>query len=128
MNVPDNLKYTDQHEWVKIEGDTGTVGITDFAQNALGEITYVELPTAGQDVSKGDEVGSVESSKAASSIYAPAGGMIIEVNEALEDQPELVNGEPYAGGWMYKLALSNPGEVTGLMDAAAYEELAGKEE
>ena len=128
MNVPDNLKYTEEHEWIKVEGKTAVVGITDYAQKALGDITFVELPSVGQAVAKGDEVGSVESSKAASSIYAPAGGKVVEVNDALEDQPELVNADPYDGGWMYKLALSNPDDAAGLMDAAAYQALSEEED
>ena len=128
MNIPTNLLYTDQHEWIKLDGDTGVVGITDFAQDALGDITYVEVPTAGDKVAKGDEVGSVESSKAASSIYSPADGTIAEVNEALEDQPELVNDSPYDEGWMYKITIAAPDSLSGLMEAAAYEDFCGKEE
>ena len=128
MNAPDNLKYTEEHEWIRIEGNTATVGITDYAQKALGDITFVELPTVGQDIAKSDEVGCVESSKAASSIYAPAGGKVVEVNDALEDQPELVNADPYDGGWMYKLELSSPDDAAGLMDAAAYQALSEEED
>jgi len=128
MNTPDDLKYTSEHEWIKVEGEVATVGITDYAQDALGDVTYVELPAVGDEVSAGDEVGSVESSKAASSIYAPVDGTVAEINEALDDAPELVNDEPYSAGWMYKLTVSDSGQLAKLLDAAAYEEACGKEE
>jgi len=119
---PTDLKYTPSHEWARIEGDTATVGITSFAQEQLGDITFVDLPAVGSQVTQGTEFGSIESVKAASELYSPVTGEVVEVNEALEANPELVNQEPFAGGWMMKVKLS--AESTGLLDAAAYEQTA----
>ena len=119
---PTDLLYTPSHEWAKIEGDTATVGITSFAQEQLGDITFVDLPAVGATVTQGKEFGSIESVKAASELYSPVTGEVVEVNAELDGAPELVNQEPYAGGWMMKVKLSaNP---EGLLDAAAYEETA----
>ncbi|MDR2857943.1 MAG: glycine cleavage system protein GcvH [Novosphingobium sp.] len=117
--------FTRDHEWIEVEGDTGTVGITDYAQGQLGDITFVELPAAGQAVKKGDSVSVVDSVKAASDIYTPASGAVTDVNHALADEPELVNADAEAGGWLYRLKLSDPGELGGLMDRAGYEEYVG---
>ncbi|MFW6132675.1 MAG: glycine cleavage system protein GcvH [Planctomycetota bacterium] len=125
---PQDLRYTEQHEWVRVDGRTATVGITDHAQKALGDITFVELPDADQRVDKGGEVCAIESAKAASSIYAPAAGKVTEANAALEDDPSKVNSDPYGDGWIYKLELSDPSQVENLMDAAAYEELLAREQ
>lgn len=123
-NVPNDLRYAKSHEWVKLAGDgTATVGITDYAQNSLGDITYVQLPKPGATLNAGQVFGVVESVKAASDLYAPVGGTVIETNPALESAPETVNQHPYEGGWMLKLKLSNPAEATALNDAAAYGKL-----
>jgi glycine cleavage system H protein len=119
---PTDLKYTPSHEWAKIEGDTATVGITSFAQEQLGDITFVDLPAVGAQVTQGSEFGSIESVKAASELYSPVTGEVIEVNAALEANPELVNQEAFEGGWMMKVKLS--AEPQGLLDAAAYEKTA----
>ena len=120
-NTPENLKYTQNDEWVLIEGDTATIGVTDYAQDQLSDVVYVEASvSAGDTVAKEGAIATVESVKAASDVYAPAGGEVLEVNEALEDEPELVNSDPYGQGWMVKIKLSNAGELDGLMDAAAY--------
>lgn len=119
---PTDLKYTPSHEWAKIEGDTATVGITSFAQEQLGDITFVDLPAVGSQVTQGSEFGSIESVKAASELYSPVTGEVIEVNAALDANPELVNQEAFEGGWMIKVKLS--AEPQGLLDAAAYEKTA----
>ncbi len=113
--------FTQDHEWIDIEGDTGTVGITDYAQAQLGDITYVELPEPGSQVRKGDSVSIVDSVKAASDVYTPASGTVTEANAALEDEPELVNTDAELGGWLFRIALTDPGELSGLMDKAAYD-------
>lgn len=121
MNIPTDLKYAKSDEWVRVEGDTATVGISDYAQNQLSDIVFVELPTAGTVIKQGASFGAVESVKAASDVYLPVSGEVTAVNDALSDTPELVNAEPYGGAWMVKVKLSNPSELDGLMDAAAYE-------
>jgi glycine cleavage system H protein len=118
--IPEDLKYTKEHEWVRIDGDTAIIGITDYAQESLGDITYVELPGVGESLGQGDTFGVVESVKAASDLYMPVSGEIIERNESLDDAPETVNSDPFGGGWMLKVRISNPSEVEGLLDAAAY--------
>ena len=119
---PTDLKYTPSHEWARVEGDTATVGITSFAQEQLGDITFVDLPAVGAQVTQGSEFGSIESVKAASELYSPVTGEVVEVNAALESAPELVTQEPFAGGWMIKVKLSE--EPKGLLDASAYEQTA----
>jgi len=126
--APEHLKYTNQHEWVKVDGNVATVGITDHAQHALGDVTFVEMPKSGRQVAKGDEACAIESCKAAAGIYAPAGGTILEANQALQDDPSLVNTDCYGAGWVYKLKLSDPGELAGLMDAAQYEKFLAEQE
>ena len=128
MNTPNDLRYTEEHEWVRLEGDVGTVGITDHAQEALGDIVFVELPEVGRTANRGDEACAIESSKAASDIYAPAGGTVVEVNQAVADNPALVNEDPYGKGWIYKIRLANPKELDGLMDAKAYAAKVAQEE
>ena len=119
-DVPEGLHYTKDHEWAKLEGLRVRVGITDHAQKELTDVVYVELPTVGKAVKQGDEMGVVESVKAASEIYAPFSGTVVEVNKALEDKPELVNQSPYGEGWMVVLEVANPDDAKALMDAAAY--------
>lgn len=119
--IPEDLMYAKSHEWAMIEGDVATVGITHFAQEQLGDMTFIELPEVGDTFEAGNEMGSVESVKAASEIYAPVSGEVVAVNEELEDAPELVNEEPYGAGWMLKIKFK--GDPEGLMDAAAYAEL-----
>lgn len=122
MNIPGELKYTKNDEWIKVEGDTGTVGITDYAQDQLSDIVYVEITVAeGDEVGKGDACAAVESVKAAADIYMPAGGKIVAVNDGLADTPETVNSDPYGAAWIVKLELSDPAELDELLDAAAYE-------
>jgi len=112
--------FTQEHEWIEVEGDTGTVGITDYAQGQLGDITFVELPAEGASVGKGDSVSVVDSVKAASDVYAPVSGTVIEANPALADAPELVNTDAETSGWLYRLTLSDAGELDALMDEDAY--------
>jgi glycine cleavage system H protein len=115
-----SVYYTEEHEWIRLEGDTATVGITDFAQGQLGDIVFVEVPEAGRQVQKGGDAAVVESVKAASDVYAPVSGEVIEGNAALADDPSLVNSAPEGEGWFFKLRLSNPSELDSLMDADAY--------
>ena len=114
------VKFTKDHEWVRLDGDTATVGITAYAQEQLGDVVFVEMPEAGKTVSQGDEAGVVESVKAASEVYAPVSGEVVEANPELEDNPALVNQDPLVGGWFFRLRLSNADELDGLMDEAAY--------
>lgn len=125
--VPEELRYTEDHEWVRIEGDVAVVGITDHAQQALGEITYVDVPAVGKQVKQGAELAAVESAKAAADIYAPLSGTVAEVNSALEDSPEAVNADPYGEGWICKLKGLDLSELDVLLTAEQYRELAGKE-
>src|SRR5881227_2660336 len=115
-----SVKYTEEHEWIRVEGDTAIVGITDYAQNQLGDVVYVELPQPGQQVEKGKQAAVVESVKAASEVYAPVTGEVIEVNQALVDDPASINAEPMGKGWFMKLRLANASELDGLMDEAGY--------
>jgi glycine cleavage system H protein len=123
MASPQDLYYAKTHEWVRIDDDVAVVGITEFAQNQLSDLTFVELPEVGRDVEAGDEVAVLESVKAASDIYAPIAGEIVEVNEALEDTPEMVNNSPYDQGWLFKIRFLKEEEVDDLMDADSYDEL-----
>jgi glycine cleavage system H protein len=120
MNIPADLKYTKEHEWVKVEGGVATVGITDHAQQALGDITFVELPKTGSAVTQSGTMGTIESVKAASDIYAPVSGNVKEVNAQLEAEPALINQSPYEKAWIARIAMSDPDEVKNLMDAEAY--------
>ena len=126
MNFPSDLKYTKEHEWVRIEGDTGVVGISDYAQDMLGDIVYLDLPAAGAPLTKLGKMGEIESVKAVSELYSPVSGEVIEVNQEAVDSPELVNSEPYGRGWLIKLRLSDAGELAALMDASAYDEFVTK--
>lgn len=122
MDIPSGLKFTKEHEWVRDEGDgVVTVGISFYAQDALGDIVYVEVPEVGRDLEAGEEFGVVESVKAVSDVYSPVTGEVVEANEALEDSPELVNEQPFDGGWMIRVRLADPGELVGLMDVEEYE-------
>ena len=125
MNFPDNLRYTKDHEWIKIEGDTATIGITDFAQGELGDIVYVEIETVGKALEAEAIFGTVEAVKTVSDLYLPVSGTITETNPALAANPELVNTDPYGEGWMVKMKVNNPADVDALMDAAAYSSLVG---
>ena len=125
MNIPADLKYTKDHEWVKIEGDVATVGITDFAQGELGDIVYVEVETLDESLDKEEVFGTVEAVKTVSDLFLPLSGEIVEFNEALEDEPEKVNADPYGEGWMVKIKLSNPDEVESLLDAEGYKAVIG---
>jgi glycine cleavage system H protein len=120
MQVPDGLRYTKDHEWLRVESGRGTIGITDFAQDALGDVVFVELPAVGTTLAQGQTFGVVESNKTVSDLFAPITGEVVEVNEALRGRPELVNHEPYGGGWMIRMTIANPGDAAGLLDAAAY--------
>lgn len=120
MNIQSGLKYTKTHEWVKVEGGAGTVGVSDFAQHELGDIVFVEAPQPGDTVTAGSQMGTVESVKAVSELNSPVSGMVAETNEALADHPEYLNQDPYGQGWIVKVTLSNPEELEGLMDADAY--------
>ncbi|MDT0539219.1 glycine cleavage system protein GcvH [Croceitalea sp. P059] len=125
MNLPSELKYTKDHEWVKIDGDVATVGITDFAQGELGDIVYVEVETIDETLDKEEVFGTVEAVKTVSDLFLPLTGELIEFNEALEDEPEKVNSDPYGEGWMVKIRFSNPAEIEELMSDAEYKELIG---
>ncbi len=123
MNIPTDLRYTHDHEWLKVKGDEGSVGITDYAQGELGDIVFLDLPDVGATVTAGKTFGSIEAVKAASDMFAPVSGVITAVNGELEHHPELINQSPYADGWIVKIKLSDAGEVKSLLDAAAYGKL-----
>lgn len=125
MNIPENLKYTKDHEWVTVSGNIATVGVTDFAQGELGDIVFVEIETEGEDLEKEEVFGTIEAVKTVSDLFMPVSGKIIEVNPELESTPELVNKEPYGEGWMIKIEISNPAELEELLDAKQYAELIG---
>lgn len=122
---PDNYKYTKDHEWVAVDGDIGTIGITDYAQKELGDIVFVELPEVGQELKAGETLGNIESVKAVSELFSPVTGVVLEINEALEEQAEIVNQDPHGGGWIVRIKLAEPGELDKLMDAEAYGSLVG---
>lgn len=121
MNFPSNLKYTADHEWIRVDGDVAYVGITDYAQSELGEIVFVDVDTVGETIAQDEVFGSVEAVKTVSDLNMPVTAEVLEFNEALNDQPELVNNDPYGKGWMIKVQVQNPAELDSLMDAAAYE-------
>ena len=123
MNIPAELRYSSDHEWVRVDGATATIGITEFAQDALGDVVFVEMPDAGLAVAAGESFSEVESTKSVSDIYAPITGSISEVNAELESQPELLNSDPYGAGWICRIEISDPSELDGLMDAEAYRAL-----
>ncbi len=121
MNFPSNVKYTSEHEWIRVEGDEAYVGITDYAQSELGEIVFVDVDTVGETIAQGEVFGSVEAVKTVSDLNMPVEGEVLEFNETLNDQPELVNNDPYGAGWMIKIAVKDMAQLDSLMDAAAYE-------
>lgn len=123
MNIPSNLKYSKDHEWVRVEGDTAYIGITDFAQSELGEIVIVDITTEGETLAQEAVFGSIEAVKTVSDLFMPLGGEVLEVNPKLEDNPELVNSDPYGEGWMIKVKMTNPSEAGNLLDAEAYKAL-----
>ena len=124
--VPEELKYTKEHEWVRVDGDVAIVGITDYAQSELGDIVYVELPEVGRKVEKGEAVATIEAVKTAADVYAPVSGEVVEVNSALEEHAELVNKDPYGEGWIVKIKMSNPDELNELLSAEEYKKLIGE--
>ena len=126
MNLPENLKYTKDHEWVRIEGDVAIVGITDFAQSELGDIVYVDIDTVDKQISREDVFGTVEAVKTVSDLFSPLSGTVQEFNDKLENSPELVNSDPYGEGWIIKMTIDNTSEVDELLTAAAYRELIGQ--
>jgi|SRR5690606_3747222 len=125
MNIPQDLKYSKDHEWIRLEGDTATVGITDFAQGELGDIVYVDVDSAGETLDAEAVFGTIEAVKTVSDLFMPVSGEVIEVNPELESQPELINSDPYQVGWIIKVKISNPSELDNLLDATAYRELVG---
>lgn len=127
--IPANVKYIETHQWVRLEGDgTATVGITDFAQEQLGDVVYIGLPEVGATVTGGEEAGVAESVKSASDVFSPVTGEVLAINESLEDEPEMVNEDPYGEGWLYKVKLADEGELESLMDADTYAELVAEQE
>lgn len=123
MNIPGNLKYTKEHEWIKIEGDTATVGITDFAQGELGDVVFVEVETEGEELDKEEVYGTIEAVKTVSDMYMPVSGKVVEVNEKLQDSPDLVNKDPYGEGWIIKIAIKDSSEAEELLSAEQYKNL-----
>jgi glycine cleavage system H protein len=121
-NVPEDLHYSKDHEWVRVDGDQAIVGITDYAQNSLGDVVYVELPKANEEFAANEPFGSVESVKAVSEVFSPVTGVVVAINESLADEPESVNSDPYGQGWMIRVRMSNPAEVDSLLTAAEYED------
>ena len=121
MNFPGDIRYTSEHEWIRVEGDEAFVGITDYAQSELGEIVFVDVPTLGETVGQGEVFGSIEAVKTVSDLKMPVTGEVLEINGALDAQPELVNNDPYGEGWIIRIAVKDPAELDNLMDAAAYE-------
>ena len=125
MNIPSNLKYTKDHEWVLIKGDTATVGVTDFAQGELGDVVFIEIETVGESLSQGDTFGTIEAVKTVSDLFMPVGGEVLEVNEKLEADPEVVNKDPYGDGWLIKIKVADDSEAEGLLSADDYKALLG---
>lgn len=126
MEVKENLRYTNDHEWIKIEGNIASVGITDFAQSELGDIVFIEVETIGENLNKNEVFGTVEAVKTVSDLFIPVSGKVLEFNNALEDNPELVNDSPYDDGWIVKIEISNTNEIAGLLDSEAYKSLIGQ--
>lgn len=125
MNVPENLKYTKDHEWVRVEGNVGTIGVTDYAQGELGDIVYVDIDPGISEIQFGESFGTVEAVKTVSDLYAPVSGKVLELNKRLTDEPQIVNSDPYGDGWMIKVEISNPEEINALLDKEAYSQLIG---
>ena len=127
MNVPDNLKYSKDHEWVSVDGNIAKLGITDYAQGELGDIVYVDIDSDLSDITKDETFGTIEAVKTVSDLFGPFSGKVIELNSALQDSPELINSDPYGEGWMLKVEMSDPSEIDALLDSAAYKELLGQQ-
>ncbi|WP_438426591.1 glycine cleavage system protein GcvH [Aquimarina macrocephali] len=127
MNIPEELKYSKDHEWIRIENNIAHIGITDFAQGELGDIVYVELESVDEELNEGEVMGSIEAVKTVSDIFMPISGTVIEVNEELESNPEMVNSDPYTNGWLAKIEISNPNEIDALLNADGYKKLIGAE-
>ena len=123
MNIPENLRYTEEHEWVKVDGGEAYIGITDFAQKELGDIVFVEVETVDEELDKGEAFGTIEAVKTVSDLFMPVGGTVLEMNEKLDDQPELINKDPYGEGWIIKISISNAGELDDLLDSKGYASL-----
>ncbi len=128
MLIPEELKYTEEHEWIRVEGEIGIVGITDYAQNELSDIVYVELPEVGTKVAKGERVATLEAVKTVADVYSPVTGEVVEVNEKLTDDPAIINSDPYGEGWIVKIKIENPEELEGLLSAEDYRKLIEEEE
>ncbi len=126
MKIPENVKYTKDHEWIRVEGDFGWVGITDYAQGELGDVVFVELPKVGTKIVRGKSFGTIEAVKAVSDLFAPATGEIVELNKSVQDSPELVNKDPYVEGWMVKVKIADKADLASLLDAEGYKKLTGK--
>ena len=126
MNFPNNLKYTNDHEWIRVEGTTAWVGITDYAQGELGDVVFIEVPAAGAKITKGKSFGTIEAVKAVSDIYAPASGEILETNKEVQSTPDVVNKDPYGKGWMIKMRIDNPADLSDLLDVEAYKKIVAK--
>ena len=126
MSIPNNLKYTKEHEWVLVEGSVGTIGVTDYAQGELGDVVYVDIDPALSEIKKGESIGTIEAVKTVSDIFAPFSGKVIELNNEIKDSPELVNSDPYGKGWMLKVEISNTADLADLLDASAYQALIGQ--
>lgn len=122
MNVPDDVKYSEEHEWVRVEDNIATVGITDYAQGELGDLVFIELPSKGDEAEQSESLGTIEAVKAVSDLFSPVSGKVVEVNENLADDPEAVNRDPYGKGWMVKIEITDPSELDDLLDASAYKE------
>jgi len=127
MNVPDNLKYSKDHEWISVDGSIAKLGITDYAQGELGDIVYVDIDSDLSDITKDETFGTIEAVKTVSDLFGPFSGKVIELNLALQDSPELINSDPYGEGWMLKVEMSDPSEIDALLDSAAYKELLGQQ-
>jgi glycine cleavage system H protein len=123
MNLPDQLRYSSDHEWLSRDGSRARIGITDYAQDSLGDVVFVQLPAVGETIAAGDTIGEIESTKSVSDVYAPVSGSVVAVNDALADSPQLLNEDPYGEGWICEIELADPAQVDGLLDAAAYGEL-----
>ena len=126
MSIPNNLKYTKEHEWVLVQGNAGTIGVTDYAQGELGDVVFIDIDPSLSEVKKGESLGTIEAVKTVSDIFAPFSGKVVEINESLKDGPELVNSDPYGKGWMLKVEISDAAELDDLLDAAAYQALIGQ--
>ncbi len=126
MSIPNNLKYTKEHEWVLVEGNVGTIGVTEYAQGELGDVVYVDIDPALSEIKKGESIGTIEAVKTVSDIFAPFSGKVIELNSEIKDSPELVNSDPYGKGWMIKVEISNTADLADLLDASAYQALIGQ--